>query len=828
MRYLPLLPVVAPGRCAAKVLDRVRPSFGFWAFCVAAWTLGVSVSAQVPQLINYQGRITVGTTNFDGAGKFKFALVDAAGTTTYWSNDGSSTAGAEPAVAVTLTVVKGLYSVLLGDATLTGMTVVPATVFTHPDVHLRVWFDDGSHGFQLLSPDKRIAAVGYAMIADSVPDGAVTTSKVADGAITSAKLAPGAVGSAQLASSSLTITPGAGLGGGGEVALGGTLSLNNTGVLSLAGGGGITVNAGTGAITLGSNATATNTAGAIVARDASSNFSAGTITASLNGNAASASSFTGPLTGDVTGTQGATAIASSVVTGKTLAGFASLTGTVTAADSVLAAIGKLDGNSALKAPLASPSFTGPVSLSAGTAASPPLVLKSGTSLTTPAFGAVEFDGSNLFVTTNSTAPVRKTLAFTDSPINAAQIADGAITSAKLAAGAAAANLNASGQSGVPSGGVVLSATENPALVSAGYVRLGTALVTNEWKPRTGGVPPSTRYAHTAVWTGSEMIVWGGQGGGDTGARYNPAGDTWSSVSTVNAPSYRFSHSAVWTGSEMIVWGGAFGSSPLADGGRYNPVTNTWSSMSTSGAPSARAEHQAVWTGTEMIIWGGKKGSFNETYNDGARYNPTTDTWTPVAIRSELGPRYWHTAVWTGTEMIVWGGTTIAGNLGEQGAIYNPATNAWRPVTTTGAPALRGGHTAVWTGSEMIIWGGGGGSVYSDGARYNPATDTWTALSTNNPPLGRFRHAAVWTGSEMVVWGGQNSSNAALGDGGRYLPATNQWIRSSSVDAPQARYFHSAVWTSAGMVIFGGYNGSAAFNDTSSFTPGQSYYIYQRP
>ena len=46
--------------------------------------------AQVPQLLNYQGRVAVGNpaVNFDGSGQFRFALVNAAGNTTYWSNDG--------------------------------------------------------------------------------------------------------------------------------------------------------------------------------------------------------------------------------------------------------------------------------------------------------------------------------------------------------------------------------------------------------------------------------------------------------------------------------------------------------------------------------------------------------------------------------------------------------------------------------------------------------------------------------------------------------------------------------------------------------------------
>lgn len=161
---------------------------------LALFLLASPLPAQIPQLISYQGRVSVDGMNFDGAGQFKFAFVNAAGTTTYWSNDGSSTAGSEPAAAITLPVSKGLYAVLLGDATLTHMAVVPATVFTHGDVHLRVWFNDGVNGFQQLAPDRRIAAVGYAMMADSVSDGAITTAKLADGAVTSEKLAAGALG----------------------------------------------------------------------------------------------------------------------------------------------------------------------------------------------------------------------------------------------------------------------------------------------------------------------------------------------------------------------------------------------------------------------------------------------------------------------------------------------------------------------------------------------------------------------------------------------------------------------------------------------------------
>ena len=74
--------------------------------------------------------------------------------------------------------------------------------------------------------------------------------------------------------------------------------------------------------------------------------------------------------------------------------------------------------------------------------------------------------------------------------------------------------------------------------------------------------------------------------------------------TNGAPDPREDYTAVWTGSEMIVWGGWDGFNALDSGGRYNPSTDSWVATSFSGAPAPRANHTAVWTGTEMIVWGG--------------------------------------------------------------------------------------------------------------------------------------------------------------------------------------------------------------------------------
>ena len=82
---------------------------------------------------------------------------------------------------------------------------------------------------------------------------------------------------------------------------------------------------------------------------------------------------------------------------------------------------------------------------------------------------------------------------------------------------------------------------------------------------------------------------------------------------------------------MVVWGGSFYHDPvitfLNTGGRYDPSTDSWVATSTTNAPSARASHTAVWTGSEMIVWGGFDGFNGFVVNTGGRYDPSTDTWS---------------------------------------------------------------------------------------------------------------------------------------------------------------------------------------------------------
>src|ERR1039457_4254469 len=171
-------------RSNSGVLVSLSASRYFW---IAAW-LGAALpaaQAQVPQAITYQGSLTAGAVPYSGAGLFKFALVNSNGTASFWSSDGSSVGGGQPNQAITNLVTRGLFTVVLGDP---NMQPVSSTVFTNSDVWLRIWFNDGTNGFAWLSPDQRLTSSGFAMMAASVPNGAVTSNNPAAWAVSDLNL----------------------------------------------------------------------------------------------------------------------------------------------------------------------------------------------------------------------------------------------------------------------------------------------------------------------------------------------------------------------------------------------------------------------------------------------------------------------------------------------------------------------------------------------------------------------------------------------------------------------------------------------------------------
>ncbi len=358
-----------------------------------------------------------------------------------------------------------------------------------------------------------------------------------------------------------------------------------------------------------------------------------------------------------------------------------------------------------------------------------------------------------------------------------------------------------------------------------------AAVCELWTPVLAGLTaPVARVYHTAVWTGSEMIIWGGYNGGylNTGGRYNPATDSWLPTSLgPNVPSARRDSTATWTGTLMIIWGGSDATN-LNTGGRYNPTADSWTPTSIGvNVPAGRRWHSSIWSNSEMIVWGGS----NSLYlNTGGRYNPAGDSWTATSTGANVPViRRFHSAIWTGSEMIVWGGHNCGGLAScflNTGGRYAPAGDTWSATSTTGSvPAARRYHTAVWTGAggEVIDWGGSSttGVYYNSGGRYSAAGNSWLATSTGaNVPATRELHTAIWTGTEMIVWGGQNCATCIFNTGGRYSPTGDSWIPTSTgANVPVARRDHTAIWTNSAMIVWGGFDGAAYLNSGGAYTPG---------
>jgi N-acetylneuraminic acid mutarotase len=344
-------------------------------------------------------------------------------------------------------------------------------------------------------------------------------------------------------------------------------------------------------------------------------------------------------------------------------------------------------------------------------------------------------------------------------------------------------------------------------------------------------PLCGRFAAATAWTGAEFLVWGGQNcAGELcpadraprmadGAAYDPERNRWRRLADSPLEG-RDSAASVWTGRELIVWGGSGRTGPLADGAAYDPARDRWRPLAASPL-SARSGAAVAWTGSELVVWGGIGAVGGPGEADGARYDPEADTWAPlpaVAASAHAAPA----AAWTGREVLVWASAGAGGMVPPEGRAYDPARDAWRPLAD-GPLVPRAGQAAAWTGRELVIWGGDrpDGGFHDDGAAYDPTTNTWRRLPPS-PISGRSNMLAVWTGAELLLWGGlghpdpgaarpglaRNSpfrdpeATVPLDDGAAYDPAADRW-RAIEPTTLLARGYPLGAWDGQRLIVWGG-------------------------
>lgn len=182
-------------------------------------------------------------------------------------------------------------------------------------------------------------------------------------------------------------------------------------------------------------------------------------------------------------------------------------------------------------------------------------------------------------------------------------------------------------------------------------------------------------------------------------------------------------------------------------------TITATSEAISGPLSPRFNASGVWTGTELIIWGGSDALFSDSapaHDDGAAYDPSTGTWRMIAD-GPLEARRRQLAAWTGSEMLVWGGDHAGSGLGD-GAAYDPATDTWRRIVD-GPLAWTLNAAGVWTGTEWVLGRTDrqGGIELLELAAYDPEGDAWRTLPSLEASI-EAETSLVWTGAEVVALG----------------------------------------------------------------------------
>ncbi len=346
--------------------------------------------------------------------------------------------------------------------------------------------------------------------------------------------------------------------------------------------------------------------------------------------------------------------------------------------------------------------------------------------------------------------------------------------------------------------------------AAALTRTAAPPVAGTWQ-RLPPAPIAGSISLVSVWTGRQMLVFGRAQpkppwSVDAAAAYNPATGTWRRLAPFPGPTgnYEGRYWAVWTGKEMLVVG------PI-DRQAFNPVTNRWRRLpKTAEVPGGIV----VWTGREMIGWGG--GCCGDASSEGAAYDPTTNTMRKLA-RSPLAPAQRPIGAWTGRELVLFvsginpaDGKPWPARLA-RAAAYNPVTDTWRRIAPL--PAVRTDASAVWDGREVLIVGGTGAprggnppAAATVGFAYNPGTNRWRRLPRMD--AGRAGAAAVWTGKRLLIWGGTTGAPSSVklvtpNQGLAYDPKANRW--SPLPRAPlKGRLDPTAAWTGHAMIVWGGH------------------------
>ena len=260
-------------------------------------------------------------------------------------------------------------------------------------------------------------------------------------------------------------------------------------------------------------------------------------------------------------------------------------------------------------------------------------------------------------------------------------------------------------------------------------------------------PGVDRTGVAAVWTGNDILIWGGNDGLDDGLAYHPGSDRWSPIP--KAPIAGGSAVGAWTGSEFVVV------SSKAQAAAWDPADRRWRRL--PDPPVPRGYLESVWTGAELLVLGLTEGGTDPMV--GVAFDPVISTWRTIADVPYDGLVLGIPPRWTGEAMVF------------VDQAYDPATDRWTRLKTDGCS--RGAVSyGVWTGRWLL----------SQTQAYDVAAGRCLTLP-DAPIRPGFEnegfelrthefHTPVWADGRLMVWSGGSGSDAFFSgaDGAVFVPA----------------------------------------------------------
>jgi hypothetical protein len=269
---------------------------------------------------------------------------------------------------------------------------------------------------------------------------------------------------------------------------------------------------------------------------------------------------------------------------------------------------------------------------------------------------------------------------------------------------------------------------------------------------------------------------------------------------------RWRAASVAMGKSVFIWGGSDSSGAVLDSGAiYNPMDDSWVAVTKDAStPTARIFATAVWTGSVVVVLGGSDATGATPYKDAAFYDPVQKAWSALPAASKA--RSSALGFWDGTRAVFWGGigSTAAAVAGADR--LDPILLTSTASSVTGDPGAILNPASGWDGSTLYLEGGQlAGARTANVSSYNSNADTWSVLSKSLS--ARSNAFGVWDGARFVVWGGRDDFNTLHSDG-KYQAGAN-WYTMATTGQPSARMAvpRRQGWvfeTSAGLIaVFGG-------------------------